>query len=117
MTPIVLEPEQRRAVEHPLTPLLLVAGAGTGKTTVMAERMLHLVETGAARPDQLLGLTFTNKAAGHLKTTVAERLGRDSDVTVMTYHAFGAALVDDHLIEIGLDPRTRVLNRAQAWQL
>jgi DNA helicase-2/ATP-dependent DNA helicase PcrA len=104
-------------VEHPLSPLLLVAGAGTGKTTVMAERMLHLVATGAARPDQLLGLTFTNKAAGHLKATVAERLGRDSDVTVMTYHAFGAALVEDHLIELGLDPGTRVLNRAQAWQL
>lgn len=114
---ITLTPEQRAAVEHPLTPLLVVAGAGTGKTTVMAERMLHLVETGAARPDQLLGLTFTNKAAGHLKATVAERLGRDSDVTVMTYHAFGAALVDDHLIELGLEPGTRVLNRAQAWQL
>ena len=114
---ITLTPEQRAAVEHPLTPLLLVAGAGTGKTTVMAERMLHLVQNGQARPDQLLGLTFTNKAAGHLKATVTDRLGRDSDVTVMTYHAFGAALVDDHLIELALDPDVRVLNRAQAWQL
>jgi DNA helicase-2/ATP-dependent DNA helicase PcrA len=110
-------PEQRAAIEHPAAPLLIVAGAGTGKTSVMAERMLHMVSSGQSRPDELLGLTFTNKAAGNLKANVAERLGADTDVTVTTYHGFGAALVNDHLIELGLDPGTRVLNRAQAWQL
>ncbi|MEY2566050.1 MAG: ATP-dependent helicase UvrD/PcrA [Actinomycetota bacterium] len=110
-------PEQQAAIDHGPTPLLIVAGAGTGKTTVMAERMLRFVTDGDARPDQLLGLTFTNKAAGHLKQTVNDRLGPDSDVTVTTYHAFGAALVADHLVELGLAPHVRVLNRAQAWQL
>ena len=109
--------EQQAAIDHPPSPLLIVAGAGTGKTTVMAERMLRFVEQNQARPDQLLGLTFTNKAAGHLKETVGRRLGPDSDVTITTYHAFGAALVADHLVELGLAPQVRVLNRAQAWQL
>ncbi|MEY2476377.1 MAG: ATP-dependent helicase UvrD/PcrA [Actinomycetota bacterium] len=113
----IATPEQQAAIDHGQTPLLIVAGAGTGKTTVMAERMLRFVNDREARPDQLLGLTFTNKAAGHLKQTVNERLGPDSDVTVTTYHAFGAALVSDHLVELGLAPHVRILNRAQAWQL
>ena len=110
-------PEQRAAIEHALSPLLVVAGAGTGKTSVMAERILHLVESGAVRTDQVLGLTFTNKAAANLKQRVIERLGPDSDVNVTTYHAFGAGLVADHAIELDLHPETEVLNRAQAWQL
>jgi DNA helicase-2/ATP-dependent DNA helicase PcrA len=110
-------PEQQAAIDHGRSPLLIVAGAGTGKTTVMAERMLRFVTSGEARPDELLGLTFTNKAAGHLKETVNDRLGPDSDVTITTYHAFGAALVSDHLVELGLAPNVRILNRAQAWQL
>ncbi|MDQ1374758.1 MAG: ATP-dependent helicase UvrD/PcrA, partial [Actinomycetota bacterium] len=115
--PFTPTPEQRAAIDHGQSPLLIVAGAGTGKTTVMAERMLRFVTDGEARPDELLGLTFTNKAAGHLKETVNHRLGADSDVTITTYHAFGAALVADHLVELGLAPHVRVLNRAQAWQL
>ncbi len=109
--------DQRAVIEHPLSGLLVVAGAGTGKTTVMAARMLHLVEGGLASPHQILGLTFTNKAAANFKERVRERLGPDADVTVSTYHAFGAALVAAHGLELGLDPGTQVLNRAQAWQL
>jgi len=109
--------DQRAVIEHPLSALLVVAGAGTGKTTVMAARMLHLVGRGLAEPHQILGLTFTNKAAANFKERVRERLGPDADVTVSTYHAFGAALVAAHGLELGLDPGTQVLNRAQAWQL
>jgi DNA helicase II / ATP-dependent DNA helicase PcrA len=109
-------PEQRDAITHPMTPLLLVAGAGTGKTSVMAERILYLVE-GGVPGDQVLGLTFTNKAAAALKVKVRERLGHDAGVTVGTYHSFSAGLVIDHLLELDLHPRTRLLNRAQAWQL
>ncbi len=115
--PFVLTAEQERAVRAPLRPLLVVAGAGTGKTTVMAQRILHLVRTEAARPDQILGLTFTNKAARNLKERVRQTLGPDADVTVATYHSFGASLVADHALELGLDPSTTVLNRAQSWQL
>jgi DNA helicase-2/ATP-dependent DNA helicase PcrA len=109
--------EQVEAIEAPDGPQLLVAGAGTGKTTVMARRMLHLVESGRARADQILGLTFTNKAAAHLKSKVREALGPDADVTVGTYHSFGASLVADHALELDLHAGTRILNRAQAWQL
>ena len=109
--------EQMAAIEAPPGPQLLVAGAGTGKTTAMAQRILHLVSAEQARPDQILGLTFTNKAAAHLKSKVREALGPDADVTVGTYHSFGASLVTDHALELDLRPATRILNRAQAWQL
>ncbi|MDQ3896056.1 MAG: ATP-dependent helicase [Actinomycetota bacterium] len=117
MTVVDFTGEQLEAIEAEPSAQLLVAGAGTGKTTVMARRILHLVESGRARPDQILGLTFTNKAAAHLKAKVREALGADADVTVGTYHAFGASLVADHALELDLHPDTRVLNRAQAWQL
>jgi ATP-dependent DNA helicase UvrD/PcrA len=119
MTTIVFTPtaEQQEAVDHPLDPLFLVAGAGAGKTTVIAERILALVTTGAARADEILALTFTNKAAANLKAKVMERLGPDADVTVSTYHGFGASLVAAHALELDLAPDTIVLNRAQAWQL
>ncbi|HEX2023863.1 MAG TPA: ATP-dependent DNA helicase [Acidimicrobiales bacterium] len=116
-TPFVPTAEQATAIEAPLRPLLLVAGAGTGKTTVMARRILHLVESGQVRADQVLGLTFTNKAARHLKERVRAALGANADVTVATYHSFGASLVADHHLELDLDPGTQVLNRAQSWQL
>ena len=109
--------EQQAAIDAPLEPQLLVAGAGAGKTTVMARRILHLVESGRARPDQILGLTFTNKAAQHLKEQVRDVLGPDTDVTVATYHSYGASLVADHALELDLGPGTQVLNKAQSWQL
>ncbi|MDQ4091700.1 MAG: ATP-dependent helicase, partial [Actinomycetota bacterium] len=114
---IELTAEQVDAVRADASAQLLVAGAGTGKTTVMARRILHLVESGEVRPDQILGLTFTNKAAAHLKAKVRDELGPDADVTVGTYHSFGASVVADHALELDLHPDTRILNRAQAWQL
>ena len=118
-TPRVFTPtdEQARAIEHPLTPLLLVAGAGSGKTTVLAARIETIVGCGLAGADQILALTFTNKAAAKLKASVLQRLGADADVTVATYHSFAASLVDEHGLELGLDPATQVINHTQAWQL
>ena len=112
-----LTDEQRAAVDHPLTPLRLVAGAGTGKTTVMAQRILDVVQGGRAADHEVLGLTFTNKAAFNLKEKVREALGPNADVTIATYHSFGASLVAGHGLELGLDRATQVLNRAQSWQL
>ena len=112
-----LTDEQLAAVTAPLTPsLLIVAGAGTGKTTVMIERIVHIVETAAARADEILALTFTNKAAAELKSRVRDRLP-DVDVTVGTYHGFAGRLIDEHKVELDLHPAVEVLNRAQAWQL
>ena len=83
-------PEQEEAIRFPLVPLRLIAGAGTGKTTVMAQRILHVVRSGAATDYEVLGLTFTNKAALNLKEKVRAALDRDADVTIATYHSFGA---------------------------
>ncbi|MDQ4097523.1 MAG: ATP-dependent helicase, partial [Actinomycetota bacterium] len=117
MTAFTPTPEQRAAITAPLQPLLLIAGAGTGKTTVMAQRILHLVRSEQARPDQILGLTFTNKASMNLKEKVRAALSPDADVAIATYHSFGASLVADHLLELGLEPGARLLDRAEAWQL
>jgi len=109
--------EQQKAIDHPLTPLRMVAGAGTGKTSVIARRILDVVQGGRAADHEMLGLTFTNKAALNLKEKVREALGPNSDVTIATYHSFGASLVAEHALELGLDRTTQVLNRAQSWQL
>ncbi|MEA2842442.1 MAG: ATP-dependent helicase UvrD/PcrA, partial [Actinomycetota bacterium] len=111
MTAFDPTPEQAAAIDAPLTPQLLVAGAGAGKTTVMAHRILHVVHSGQARADQILALTFTNKAARHLEERVREVLGPDADATVATYHSFGSSLVADHALALDLAPGTRVLNR------
>jgi DNA helicase-2/ATP-dependent DNA helicase PcrA len=109
--------EQLGAIRFPLAPLRLVAGAGTGKTTVMAQRIFDIIQSGGATDFEVLGLTFTNKAALNLKQKVRAALERDADVTIATYHSFGASLVAEHGLELGLDRGTQVLNRAQAWQL
>jgi DNA helicase II / ATP-dependent DNA helicase PcrA len=114
---IPFTPEQTACITAPPAPQVIVAGAGSGKTTVMAARVVWLVGTGQVAPEQVLGLTFTNKAARHLKERVRRALGVDADVTIATYHSFGASLVADHALELGLDPSTSVLNRAQSWQL
>jgi DNA helicase-2/ATP-dependent DNA helicase PcrA len=113
---VPLSGEQRVAVEHPLEPLVVIAGAGTGKTTVMAERILWAVRAGHARAEEVLALTFTNKAAGELAARVRDRLGPDNDVTVATYHSFAASLVAAYALWLDLHPRTTLLNRAQAWE-
>ncbi len=107
-------------------PLLVVAGAGSGKTETMAGRVVHLIASGAVRPEQVLGLTFTRKAASELGDRVRSRLNAlarkgfgvsAEPVTVSTYHAYAAALVGDHGLRLGLDLGNRLIGEAGAWQL
>ena len=123
-------PEQWEAIRAPLEPAVVIAGAGSGKTTLMAARVVYLVATGQVRPDQVLGLTFTTKAAGQLRGKVREALlaagllpepSADTDdtiePTVATYNAYAAGLLTDHGLRIGHEPDTRVLSDASRYQL
>ena len=114
--------EQWRAISHPLEPLYLIAGAGSGKTAVMAARIAWALETQPFSPGQILGLTFTNKAADELRQRVHLALAElhdesGEDVSVFTYNAFAAGIVRDHGLLVGVEPEAGLLSEAQQWQL
>jgi DNA helicase-2/ATP-dependent DNA helicase PcrA len=116
--------EQLAAAAAPLEPGLVVAGAGSGKTSVMAARVVWLVATQQVDPDRVLGLTFTNKAAAELAARIRSALGRagvagddSSEPVVSTYHAFAGRLVTEHGLRIGVEPRSRLLADATRFQL
>ncbi|MCI2239200.1 ATP-dependent helicase [Paenibacillus sp. TRM 82003] len=126
-------PEQVAVIEAPVEPLLVVAGAGSGKTETMSSRVVWLVANGLVAPEQVLGLTFTRKAAGELAERVRKRLRAlrarglggpaagdglgDGEPVVSTYHAYAASLVTDHGLRLGVEPQSTVLSEAGAWQL
>ena len=121
-------PEQVAVIEaDPSAPLLVVAGAGSGKTETMAARVVWLVANGHVASEEILGLTFTRKAAGELADRVRSRLralyrrglvdAEPQPVTVSTYHAYAAAVLSDHGLRAGVEPGSRLLGEAGAWQL
>ncbi|MFG2685116.1 UvrD-helicase domain-containing protein [Streptomyces sp. NPDC048405] len=128
---IPFTPEQTACIVAPPAPQVIVAGAGSGKTTVMAARVVWLVGTGQVAPEQVLGLTFTNKAAGELAERVRKALIRagvtDPDAidpdhppgepAISTYHAFAGRLLTDHGLRLGLEPTSRLLADATRYQL
>ncbi len=129
--------QQFAAITAPLAPQVVIAGAGSGKTTVMAARVVWLVATGRVRTDQVLGLTFTNKAAAELATRIRgalraaglllpaglrgprgpEELEEPEEPTVATYNAFAANLLAEEGLRIGHEPDTRVIADAARYQL
>ena len=89
MTEKRLNNQQKEAVEHSEGPLLIIAGAGTGKTTVITERIKWLVASGKAKPSEILALTFTRAAAAELRQRVGKELGEDVDRPIVsTLHSF-----------------------------
>ncbi len=123
--------EQVAVIEAPLEPVLVVAGAGSGKTETMAARVVWLIANELVEPEEVLGLTFTRKAAGELSSRVQSRLGQlaraqgrsaaDLDLlarpTIATYNAYAASLVADHGLRLGVEPGSRLLGEANQWQL
>lgn len=122
-------PEQAAVIAAPPGPLVVIAGAGAGKTETMAARVVWLVANGYARPDQVLGLTFTRKAAGQLLRRVRTRLARlagtapgrevrtDEPPTISTYHAFAGNLLREHGLLLPVEPDTRLIGETELWQL
>jgi DNA helicase-2/ATP-dependent DNA helicase PcrA len=130
-------PEQAAVIESPLAPAVVIAGAGSGKTETMAARVVWLVANRVVRPDAVLGLTFTRKAASELGRRIRRRLAQWRQVvererpdeqehlaellagepTVLTYAAYAGRLVGEHALRLGAEPDARLISQAVAWQL
>ena len=121
--------EQIPIIESPLAPAVVIAGAGSGKTETMSQRVLFLVANSIITPNQLLGLTFTRKAAGELAKRIKHRLRQlkkagllldhldESELTVATYHSYAGKVLADHAIRIGIDADADPIGEAAAWQI
>ena len=105
-----LNPEQREAVLHTDGPLLILAGAGSGKTRVITTRIAHLIANGHAAPGEVLAVTFTNKAAEEMRPRVEQLLGEDCrQIWLSTFHSLCARLLRREAPSIGLVARLRHL--------
>ncbi|MGB0969114.1 MAG: ATP-dependent helicase, partial [Halocynthiibacter sp.] len=107
-----LNPAQREAVERLDGPVLMLAGAGTGKTKALTARIAHLINTGCARPDEILAVTFTNKAAREMRDRVGGYLGHGGDAMrwMGTFHAICVKLLRRHAELVGLKTNFSILD-------
>lgn len=113
-----LNEEQLAAIKHGEGPLLIVAGAGTGKTMVVTERVKRLIAEGKARPEEILALTFTDKAAGEMQERVDEALPYGyTQMWILTFHSFCDRILRNEALHIGLDPHYRLAGEAASVQL
>ncbi|MGF7157354.1 ATP-dependent helicase [Bartonella heixiaziensis] len=114
-----LNPEQRQAVMNTEGPLLVLAGAGTGKTRVLTTRISHILRSGLASPQQILAVTFTNKAAREMKTRIAELIGEivEGMPWLGTFHSTGAKILRRHAELVGLKNNFTILNSDDVLRL
>jgi DNA helicase-2/ATP-dependent DNA helicase PcrA len=113
-----LNPPQRDAVTHGEGPLLILAGAGSGKTRVLTHRIAHLVRTGQARPDEILAITFTNKAAQEMRERVELLVGRATRAMwVMTFHSACARMLRADAHRLGYTRQFTIYDAADSRRL
>jgi len=113
-----LNKEQKEAVEHRDGPLLIVAGAGTGKTTVIASRFAWLIQQGLAKPEEILAITFTDAASVEMQDRINNLLPYGYvDLWINTFHSTCEKILRTHGLDIGLSTNFRLLNTTQSWQL
>ncbi len=113
-----LNSAQKEAVTHGRGPLLIIAGAGTGKTTVLTKRLAWLIAEGLAKPEEILALTFTDKSAGEMEERADRLLPYGYvDLWIQTFHAFGERILREHGLDIGLPNSFRLLSKTEQWLL
>ena len=109
-----LNSEQKRAVTHGDGPLLIIAGAGTGKTKVITTRIAYLIERGLAKPNEILALTFTDKAAKEMEERVDLLLPIGViDSYIQTFHSFGDKILREYALILGINPDYRLLKKSE----
>ena len=115
---VPLNPEQRRAVEHDDGPLLVLAGAGSGKTRVLTARIAHLIQSCGVRADRIFAVTFTNKAAGEMRERVAALLGADPrGLWIGTFHSLSARLLRREAPLLGFGPNFTIYDEDDSQAL
>ena len=113
-----LNKEQKEAVIYGSGPLLIVAGAGTGKTTVITQRIAYLIEKMKVKPEEILAVTFTDKAAEEMEERVDKLLSYGyMDLWVSTFHSFCERILKEHALDIGLPADFKLLDQTAAWLL
>lgn len=125
--------EQTLVIEGKPVPTLVIAGAGSGKTETMSQRVLYLIAKYGMQPERILGLTFTRKAAGEFSSRLRKRIGNlaqsgllphatsdpwfATSVNVSTYDSFAGNLVKEYGVLLGLDPNVKLITAAKSWQI
>ena len=113
-----LNKAQREAVEYTYGPLLIVAGAGTGKTTVITQKICYLIENKLAKPEEILALAFNDKAAEEIQERVDELIDIGyTEIAISTFHSFCQRLLERHAIDIGLSNQFELLGQTAVWLL
>lgn len=113
-----LNKEQLQAVKHKTGPLLIVAGAGTGKTTVITEKIKYLITSGLAKPEEILALTFTEKAVLEMETRVDEVMPLSyGDIWITTFHSFCDSILRESGLHIGLPTNFKLMTKEKSVDL
>ncbi|HRY36295.1 MAG TPA: ATP-dependent DNA helicase [Candidatus Magasanikbacteria bacterium] len=118
MSKNTLNKAQKTAIEYVDGPLMIVAGAGTGKTTVITKKIAHILENKLATPEQILALTFNEKAAAEMQERLDEMLSIGyTEMQISTFHAFAEKILENYGLDIGLSNQFKILTETDAWLL
>ncbi|MFA6548055.1 MAG: ATP-dependent DNA helicase [Candidatus Magasanikbacteria bacterium] len=113
-----LNESQKQAVQYNDGPLLIIAGAGTGKTTVITEKVANIVNNQLAKAEEILAVTFTDKATKEMENRVTDLLSTGGfDVFITTFHGLAQRILESHALDIGLPNNFKLLNETETWLL